>query len=124
MSDKYQLRWDPERPVLHEVIGGDHWTDEDHQAYLVDLRELLKTAAADGFDVLSDSRDERIQESGSSDHESYTMLADAGARRCVQVVSPAVLAMQTGRMVRESGAGDRLAVMWFTTMGEAEQALR
>ena len=95
--------------MLHEVIGGDHWTDEDHQAYPVDLRELLKTAAADGFDVLSDSRDERIQESGSSDHESYTILADAGARRCVQVVSPAVVAMQTGRMVRESGAGDRLA---------------
>jgi hypothetical protein len=124
VTEKYQLRWDPDRPVLLEVIGGDRWSDEDHQAFIADLREVLAAAPAGGFDVLSDSRNERIEESGESDHVSYTMLADAGARRFIQVASQAVLAMQAQRMIRESGAGDRLAFKWFTTMEEAEQALR
>jgi hypothetical protein len=52
------------------------------------------------------------------------MLADAGCRRFVQVVKQAVLAMQTHRMIRESGLSDRLTYRWFTTLEEAQQALQ
>lgn len=110
--------------MLHEVLKPGVWNDEEHLAYLEDLRSLLKDAPPDGFDVLSDAREDTIQESGSSDHESYTMLVEAGARRFVQVVRQAVLAMQTQRMIREAGLGDRLTYKWFTSVDEAEQALR
>jgi hypothetical protein len=56
MSDLHELRWDPDRPVLHEVLRAGRWSDEDHGGYVAELARLLPDAPLGGFSVLSDAR--------------------------------------------------------------------
>lgn len=123
MSDRYELRWDPKRPVLIEILKSGTWSEADHRSYMADLRRLLLKAPAGGFDVLSDARQDGIQETGEADHDSYVLLADAGAHRFVQVVEQTILALQTQRMIRESNLTGRLTYRFCTSMAEAEKLL-
>ena len=123
MDDKYTLAWDSTRPVLHEVLGAGVWVQAEDDAYLARLAELLQEAPAGGFDVLSDARGYTMQTESSSDDESYDMLALAGCRRFVQVVSKTSVGLQTARMIRSSPEGSRLQFSACATMEEAEALL-
>ena len=123
MEEKYSLAWDPSRPVLHEVLGAGVWVQAEDDAYLARLADLLKQAPAEGFDVLSDARGYTMQTESSSDDESYDMLAVAGCRRFVQIVSKASVGMQTARMIRGSAEGSRLAFHACATVEEASGLL-
>jgi hypothetical protein len=120
MAEKFDLRWDDARPVLHEVLRAGVWVQEDDDAYLETLRRLLEDAPAGGFDVVSDARDYTMQLESSSDDESYDMLAAAGCRRFVQVVTKSSVGMQTARMIRQSAVGTSLVFTACSSMDEAE----
>ena len=123
MDEKYSLAWDATRPVLHEVLGAGVWVQADDDAYLAELAELLQRAPAGGFDVLSDARGYTMQTESDSDDQSYDMLAVAGCRRFVQVVTKTSVGLQTARMIRTSPQGSRLAFSVCASMEEAEAVL-
>jgi hypothetical protein len=123
MHEKFTLAWDPSRPVLQEVLGGGVWVQAEDDAYLALLAELLQRAPAGGFDVLSDARGFTMQLESSSDDESYDMLAFAGCRRFIQIVSSTAVGLQTARMIRSSLQGNRLVFRACTTLEEAEALL-
>ena len=123
MAEKFDLWWDPARPVLHEVLRAGVWVQDEDDAYIELLRTLLERAPAGGFDVLSDARDYTMQLESSSDDESYDMLVAAGARRFIQVVSKSSVGMQTARMIRQSAVGRSLEFTACSSMDEAEALL-
>ena len=122
MAEKFDLYWDPARPVLWEVLRPGVWAQAEDDEYVDLLTELLKDAPAGGFDVLSDASAYTMQPETSSD-ETYDMLADAGCRRFIQVVSKSIISLQTARMIRESAAGNVIAYTACSTIAEAEAAL-
>ncbi len=123
MEEKFSLAWDPSRPVLLEVLHGGVWVQAEDDAYVELLGQLLLLAPAGGFDVLCDARAYTMQTESSSDDESYDMLAKAGGRRFIQIVSKTSVSLQTARMIRSSADGCRLAFHACTTAEEAEVLL-
>lgn len=120
---KYELAWDPSRPVLREVLRAGVWVQDEDDAYLRDLTELLRTAPADGFDMVCDARDYTMQLESSSDDESYDLLAQAGCRRFIQVVSNMSVGMQTARMIRSTAKAATIKFVSCKTPEEAEALL-
>jgi hypothetical protein len=118
--EKFALSWDERRPLLIEVLGPGTWSDEEHHAYLVLLASSLMDAPAGGFDLLSDCLEYTMQVDAEADHEAYDMLAGAGCRRMVMVVTKLSIAMQTQRMIRESSVGQSIEFTHVTTMPEAD----
>jgi hypothetical protein len=123
MDEKFSLAWDPHRPLLHETLRSGVWVQAEDDAYVDRLAEALRSAPAGGFDVLSDAREFTMQEESSSDDESYDMLANAGCRRFIQVVSKLSVGMQTARMIRESAQASRMMFRSCSTFEEAEALL-
>ena len=122
-TTKYELAWDPAKPVLREVLRAGVWVQDEDDAYMRDLTELLRKAPATGFDMVCDARDYTMQEESSSDDESYALLAAAGCRRFIQVVSKTSVGMQTARMIRSTTAADAIAFFSCKTLDEAEALL-
>ncbi len=109
--------------MLQEVLGSGVWAQDEDDAYLALLAELLQRPPAGGFDVLSDARGFTMQIESSSDDDSYDMLAMAGCRRFIQIVSSTAVGLQTARMIRSSPQGNRLVFCVCTTVEEAEALL-
>lgn len=122
-ASKYDLAWDPTRPVLREVLRAGVWVQAEDDAYLHDLAELLRTAPPTGFDMVCDARDYTMQLESSSDDESYDLLAEAGCRRFIQVVSKTSVGLQTARMIRSSAKATAMTFISCKTPEEAEALL-
>ena len=122
MAEKFDLFWDPARPVLREVLRAGVWVQAEDDEYVEVLTELLRSAPEGGFDVVCDALNYTMQVESSSD-ETYGMLAAAGCRRFIQVLSQSVIALQTSRMIRTSGAGESIKFIACATMAEANALL-
>ena len=122
MAEKFDLYWDATRPVLREVLRPGVWVQAEDDEYVALLTQLLLTAPEGGFDVLCDALDYTMQVETSSD-DTYDMLAEAGCRRFIQVLTQSVIGLQTARMIRTSGMGQSITFIACSTMAEADALL-
>ena len=122
MAEKFDLYWEASRPVLREVLRAGVWAQAEDDEYVALLTELLKSAPESGFDVVSDAVAYTMQIETSSD-DTYDMLAEAGCRRFIQVVSKSIIGLQTARMIRHSVVGQSISFIACSTMAEADALL-
>ena len=122
MAEKFDLYWDASKPVLREVLRPGVWVQAEDDEYEALLAELLRRAPEGGFDVVCDALDYTMQVESSSD-DTYDMLAEAGCRRFIQVVSKNIIGIQTARTIRNSAIGQSITFVACSTMAEADALL-
>lgn len=116
MPDRHSIYWDPDRAILHVYQGPGLWTDADFDAYQAALVAALENAPGDGFDLLLDQSDTIAQrpEITARRNDTLNELITRGMMRAIIIVPRAVMQLQTGGIISDSGADSQRFVMCKT----------
>lgn len=116
----FEVSWDSERHILLEKLSG-FWEMDEMRAYEDRIRALIRSAAGQPFDSISDLNELAPQcaEIVKRHEQIMSDLDRAGRRRNIIVISSALLRRQVARSTPVGKEPE-----YFESLEDAERALR
>lgn len=120
----HEITWENDHRVLHVTHGPGMWSNEDFDEYEGNLITALETAPPSGFQLLLDQSEATPQTPAMSDRRMGTLghLLKHGMMKAIIIAPKTVTAMQTQRIIRQSGADPNVFEV-YKTQEEATAAL-